>query len=127
MPHIPGMSSAPWSIIIPIVIAIILACIFGGLIRRHLARLAGSLAFGAVAAFGVTDWVDGHRHAALAQSVHGLHGATVTSTLTWSFAVITLVAAAIAFTVASLVAGRRGSYSAPDTRAYRGRSRARAW
>lgn len=121
MSHIPvvHLPAAAWTIVLAVAVAAILLLMFGRPIRRHLVRLAGSVIFGAVTAFAVTDWADGHRRAALARQAHA--HASVTGMLADTFAVTTVIAAAAAFTAASLVARRR------RVRAYGPQPGARAW
>jgi hypothetical protein len=99
-----------WAAVLGAAAAVGLAAVFGGLVRRHLARLAVCLAAGAAAAFGVTAWADGQRHAALAAAAHAGHGhghaLSVDGQLAAAFTVITVAVAAVAFIVSAL-AGRR--------------------
>ena len=99
-----------WAAVLGAAAAVILAAVFGGLVRRHLARLVVCLAVGAAAAFGVTAWADGQRHTALAAAAHAGHGRalSVGGQLAAAFTVITLVVAAVAFTVSALAARRQG-------------------
>jgi hypothetical protein len=104
-----------WAAVLGAAAAVILAAVFGGLVRRHLARLAVCLAVGAAAAFGVTAWADGQRHAALAAAPHAGHGhaLSVGGQLATAFTVITVVVAAAAFIVSALAGRRLGRPFAP--------------
>jgi hypothetical protein len=99
-----------WAVVFGVAAVLILAAFLRRLFRGHLARLAVCLAVGAAAAFGVTGWADGQRHAALATAAHAGHGhaVSVTIQLAAAFTVITVVVAAVAFTVSVLAGRRRG-------------------
>jgi hypothetical protein len=119
--YIPSVHSTflAWAAILAAATVVILAVFAGRRVRRHLARLTVCLAIGAAAAFGVTAWADGQRHAALAAAAHARHGAvSVDGQLAAAFTVITVVVAAIAFAVSALAARRRGremfAQSSPD-------------
>ena len=101
------VSFTVWAAVAGIAAAFVLVSFASGVVRRHLGRLTASLLAGAVTAFGVTAWVDGQRHKALAAGAHA-HGSAVSVNvhLAAAFTVITLVVAAIVFTVSALVARR---------------------
>ena len=108
--HIPFMT---WAAVLGVLAVVIAVSLFGGLVRRHLARLAACLVIGAAVAFGVTAWAGGQRRAALTAAAHaGHHAPGVTFTLWAVFTVVTIVVAAAALAV-SAVAGavaRRRAY-----------------
>ena len=110
--HIPaphGISFPAWAAVLGVLAVLILAALTGRLIRDHLARLAVCLVIGASAAFGVTGWADGQRHAALAAAAHAGHGhaVSVTGSLAAAFTVITIAVAAIALAVSAIAGSRR--------------------
>jgi ABC-type antimicrobial peptide transport system permease subunit len=115
MHHIPSVHAPfpAWAAVLGVLAAVILAGFAGRLVRRHLARLAACLVIGAAAAFGVTAWADGQRHAALAAAGHAArgHAVSVAGQLVPAFILITVVVAAVAFAVSALVARRRASRS----------------
>jgi hypothetical protein len=114
-----------WAAVLGAGTMLILTAVLGRMVRRHLTRLIMCLAIGAVAAFGVTAWADGQRHAALAAAAHARHGAvSVTGQLAAAFTVTTVVVTTIAFVISTLAARRQVVQPAPD-RAYRRYSAAR--
>jgi hypothetical protein len=110
------VSFTVWAVVAGIAAAFILVSAASGVVRRHLGRLAASLLAGAVTAFGVTAWVDGQRHKALAAAAHSARGnaVSVNVDLAAAFTVITLVVASIVFTVSALAARRRGGLASWD-------------
>ena len=105
-----------WAVVFGVAAVLILAAFLGRVVRRHLARLAVCMVIGAAAAFGVTGWADGQRHAALAAAARACHGhaVSVAGELAAAFTVITVVVAAIAFIVSALAARRQGRPYAQD-------------
>jgi hypothetical protein len=110
--HIPSVFAQfpAWAAVLGVMAVVILAAFLGRLVRRHLARLAVCLFIGAAAAFGVTAWADGQRHAALAAAgkAGGGHAVSVAGQLVPAFTAITVVVAAFAFAVSVFAAGRQG-------------------
>ena len=119
--HIPSahVSFTTWAAVLGVLAVVIAALFFGGLVRRHLARLTACLVIGLAVAFGVTAWADGQRRAALTAAAHaGHHAPGVTFTLWSAFTVTAIVTTALALGVSAIagaIARRRGG-----RRAYRG-------
>jgi hypothetical protein len=104
----------------PVYVGVLVAglVVIGGLVASsprvhgHLRRLGKCAVAGAAAATALVAWADSKRHAQLvaaaAKPVHG-HPLTVSYLLADAFTFTTLVVTVAVFTVATLVARRRGA------------------
>jgi hypothetical protein len=127
------LSFTAWAAVLGAAAAVIGARVLGGLVRRHLARLAGSAAFGLVAAAGVTGWADAHGHAKLAavaaRRAAAGHQAGVSASLAAGFITVAVLAGAAAFTAASVTTRlrARARYAQYDEYAALRRGHVRDW
>ncbi len=133
MPHI-HVPFATYAAVLGIAAALIIVPVLAGPVRRRLARLAEALVIGAAVAFGVTAYVDGQHHAALAAAArHGARAAGASTSLAAAFTVITAIVAVLAYTILAAAArhrrdrAQRQMLAAADPYQRAPRGRARAW